>query len=120
MFTQDGAGRGRLTGTTDRQGNTEALTYSGSGALFPHLTGITDQAGQHVAVSDSEGRISSFTRPDGAVWRIGYSSVVASSNAHSRVTDRLDRLVVSTRLSTAPRRRRHRRTLNRRSKLVPN
>ncbi|HVF74602.1 MAG TPA: DUF6531 domain-containing protein [Acidimicrobiales bacterium] len=73
-FTQDASGRGMLTSTTDRQGNAVTLTYDGSGSAFPRLVGITDQAGQHVAViSDSHGRITSLTRPDGATWRLGYS-----------------------------------------------
>jgi len=74
-FTQDGSGRGMLTSTRDRQGNTEALVYSGPGALFPKLATITDQAGQQVAIgTNSDGRITSFTRPDGAVWQLGYSA----------------------------------------------
>ena len=73
-FAQDAAGRGRLTSTTDRQGNTETLTYDGTGTLFPRLTGIADQAGQAAGVAtNGEGRITSFTRPDGGVWRLAYS-----------------------------------------------
>jgi RHS repeat-associated protein len=73
-FVQDSSGRGMLTTAKDRQGNTITLTYSGAGSLFPNVTAITDQAGQHIAVStDGTGRITSFTRPDGAVWQLGYS-----------------------------------------------
>jgi RHS repeat-associated protein len=73
-FVQDAAGRGMLTETTDRQGNSETLTYNGSGALFPKLASITDQAGQQVAVAtNDEGRITGFTRPDGGVWQLSYS-----------------------------------------------
>ena len=75
-FTQDPeTGRGALTGTQDRQGNTETLTYGSPGALFPTLETITDQADQHVvAGTDDDGRITSFTRPDGGVWELAYSS----------------------------------------------
>jgi RHS repeat-associated protein len=74
-FVQDAAGRGMLTGTTDRQGNNETLTYNGSGVLFPKLASITDQAGQQVAVgTNDDGRITSFTRPNGGVWQLAYSS----------------------------------------------
>jgi len=75
-FAQDpSTGRGKLTSMTDRQGNSQTLAYNGSGALFPNLSGITDQAGQHVAVAtNTEGRITSFTRPDGATWQLGYSA----------------------------------------------
>jgi RHS repeat-associated protein len=74
-FTQDSSGRGRLTATSDRQGNTETQTYNGDGAHFPNLSAITDQAGQTVQVgTDTDGRITSFTRPDGATWRLGYST----------------------------------------------
>lgn len=74
-FVQDASGRGMLTATSDRQGNIETLSYSGSGTLFPRLSGITDQASQHVAVTtNSDGRITSFTRPDGALWQLAYSA----------------------------------------------
>jgi YD repeat-containing protein len=73
-FTLDGAGRGVLQSTTDRQGNGVTLAYGGPGGLFPKLTGITDQAGQQIAVTtNGDGRITSFTRPDGALWKLGYS-----------------------------------------------
>lgn len=73
-FLQDVSGRAKLTGTEDRQGNTETLTYGGDGSLFPKLASITDQAGQHVTVAtDDSGRITSFTRPDGTVWHLAYS-----------------------------------------------
>lgn len=73
-FVQDASGRAALTSTTDRQGHTETLTYSGAGALFPKLATITDQAGQQVAVAtNSDGRVTAFTRPDGAVWHLAYS-----------------------------------------------
>ncbi|HVE45129.1 MAG TPA: DUF6531 domain-containing protein [Acidimicrobiales bacterium] len=74
-FVQDEAGRGMLTATTDRQGNSEALVYSGTGAFFPKLASIIDQAGQQVAVAtNGDGRITSFTRPGGGVWQLAYSS----------------------------------------------
>jgi RHS repeat-associated protein len=74
-FSQDASGRGQLVSTTDRQGNSETLTYGTAGSLFPRLQTITDQAGQQVAVTtDSDGRITSFTRPGGSTWQLGYSA----------------------------------------------
>jgi RHS repeat-associated protein len=68
-------GRAALTWTRDRQGNTIRLAYNGTGDLFPKLSAITDQAGQTVAVAtNSQGRITAFTRPGGAVWKLGYSN----------------------------------------------
>ncbi|MDR1214836.1 MAG: hypothetical protein LBK54_12265 [Propionibacteriaceae bacterium] len=63
-----------MTRTWDRQGLTVELAYQGAGDSFPQLESITDQAGQTVTVtSDPVGRVTSLTRPDGAVWRLGYS-----------------------------------------------
>lgn len=73
-FVQDASGRGALTSVKDRQGNSTTLTYGAVGAIFPRLQMITDQAGQTVSVAtNSDGRITSFTRPDGAVWKLAYS-----------------------------------------------
>lgn len=73
-FVQDASGRAKLTGTKDRQGNTETLTYAGDGSLFPKLASIADEAGQHVGVAtDDTGRITEVTRPDGARWHLAYS-----------------------------------------------
>lgn len=89
-FVQDATGRGMLTGSTDRQGNSETLAYDGSGALFPKLTSITDHAGQQVAVgTNGDGRITSFTRPNGGVWQLAYSPAGdLSSVTSARGTDR--------------------------------
>lgn len=74
LFDQDNSGRGKLVKTTDRQGNSITLTYGGDGSLYPRLAKITDEAGQHVAVAtNDDGRITSFTRPDGATWQLDYS-----------------------------------------------
>ena len=74
-FEQDAGGRGMLTSTKDRQGNVETLTYSGTGARFPRLASIADEAGQTVDVAtNADGRITRFTRPDGAAWRLEYSA----------------------------------------------
>ena len=76
-FVQDpDTGRGRLVSLTDRQGNVTTIGYDESaGAEFVAMRAITDQAGQTVAVStDDDGRITSFTHPDGRVWRLAYTS----------------------------------------------
>lgn len=73
VFDQNNSGRGKLVKTTDRQGNAMTLAYDGDGSLFPRLTRITDESGQQVNVgTNSDGRVTSFTRPDGAAWQLGY------------------------------------------------
>ncbi|KGM17813.1 hypothetical protein N867_11480 [Actinotalea fermentans ATCC 43279 = JCM 9966 = DSM 3133] len=71
-------GTGVLTGVVDRQGNAYTLAYAsrargGEGAVFAPLASITDEGGQQVVVTTtSTGRITGFTRPDGAAWTLGY------------------------------------------------
>jgi RHS repeat-associated protein len=62
-------GRGHLTAVVSRAGEAVTLSYDGPGALFQRLSAVTDEAGQTVTVTtDGDGRITSFQRPDGAVW----------------------------------------------------
>ncbi|MDR6688992.1 YD repeat-containing protein, partial [Arthrobacter sp. 1088] len=73
--TSDVEGIGELVKHTDRQGNTTTLAYAAPNdtQLFLPLTSITDAAGQVVTVgSDAQGRITSFTHPDGRAWTLGY------------------------------------------------
>lgn len=75
--TSDVEGIGELTRHTDRQGNTTTLTYGGPNDTqqFLPLASITDAAGQTVTVgSDSLGRITSFTHPDGRIWGLAYDA----------------------------------------------
>ncbi|MDI6024608.1 DUF6531 domain-containing protein, partial [Leucobacter sp. UT-8R-CII-1-4] len=68
-------GIGELISQTDRQGNTTTLSYGAPTATqnFLPLTAITDAAGQKVTVqNDALGKITSFTHPDGRVWRLAY------------------------------------------------
>ncbi|MFJ4209098.1 RHS repeat-associated core domain-containing protein [Paenarthrobacter sp. NPDC089675] len=75
--TSDVEGIGELVKHTDRQGNATTLAY-GPGTpetQFQPLASITDAAGQTVAVgSDNLGRVTSFTHPDGRVWRLSYDA----------------------------------------------
>ena len=73
----DVEGIGELISQTDRQGHTITLSYGAPTATqnFLPLAAITDAAGQKVTVqSDALGKITSFTHPDGRVWRLGYDS----------------------------------------------
>ena len=68
-------GIGELISQTDRQGHTITLSYGAptSTQNFLPLTAITDAAGQKVTVqNDALGKITSFTHPDGRVWRLAY------------------------------------------------
>jgi RHS repeat-associated protein len=73
--TSDLEGIGELVTLTDRAGNATTLTYGvpdGDDAFVP-LTGITDAAGQRIAVTnDGAGRVTGFTLPDGRTWGLTY------------------------------------------------
>lgn len=71
----EASGRGVLASATDRQGNKLTFTHDGRGSGFPKLTKITDEAGQEIlATTDEVGRVTSWKRPDGALWQLAYSA----------------------------------------------
>jgi RHS repeat-associated protein len=104
--TSDLEGIGELVTVTDRAGNSTTLTYGvpdGDDAFLP-LTGITDAAGQRIAVTnDGLGRITGFALPDGRTWGLTYDgagdlAVITGPDGRTRVFtyDAAHRMVTAT------------------------